>query len=97
MILEIQGGTTTGATPTMNIAEISRTFSSNSSCAWNVPTYDKNNLYLTSTEINGVSISYTARLELIQTNNSPTNIPSLNSITMVNNNTAGISTTNYSY
>jgi hypothetical protein len=95
-IIEVQGGSTDGSTPTLNIVSISRTTTANS-YFWNTPTFDKNSVYLGSESLAGVSAHYSIRVELIQTNNSASHQPTMQSITMVNDNAGGTTTTTYNY
>jgi len=92
-IIEIQGGNANGAVPTNHIRFISR-MTTNSN--WRIPETDNNNLYLTSISISNKTF-YTIRVELIQTNISPSNIPALQNISMIDNNVGSIISTVYHY
>jgi acetyltransferase-like isoleucine patch superfamily enzyme len=95
-ILEVQGGNTAGTTPAFSIISISRNTTANS-YYWSNPTFDTNSVYLGSESFAGVAGYYTIRVELIQTNGNSVNQPTLQSITMTNNNSGGVVTTTYNY
>jgi hypothetical protein len=96
-IFEVQGGNVAGTTPANNISEISRISTISGYYTWNAPTYTTTNIVLTSTAATGVVFNYIIRVELIQTNVTAANVPTLNSITMINNNSGGTTVTNFSY
>uniref|UniRef100_A0A6C0I3N5 Peptidase S74 domain-containing protein n=1 Tax=viral metagenome TaxID=1070528 RepID=A0A6C0I3N5_9ZZZZ len=93
-IMELQGGTTDNSLPTLNIFPISRTSTANS-YYWNNPAFGKNTVVFGSESLSGISATYTIRVELIQTNSNSN--PSLQTISMVNDNVGGTITTTYNY
>jgi hypothetical protein len=95
-IVEVQGGNTAGTAPGFSIISISRNTTANS-YYWSNPTFDTNSVYLGSESFAGVFGYYTIRVELIQTNGNPANQPTLQTITMADNNSGGVVTTTYNY
>ena len=97
VIFDVQGGNAAGTTPTNNIAEITRVSTINGFYRWLAPTYTATTVVLGTTANTGVVANYSVRVELIQTNAVAANVPTLNSITMVNDNLGGTVVTNFAY
>jgi len=97
VIFDVQGGNAAGSAPSNNIAEITRVSTINGYYQWLAPTYTTTTVVLGTTANTGVVANYSVRVELIQTNAVLANVPTLNSITMVNNNSGGTVVTSYSY
>ena len=97
IIFDVQGGNIAGAAPANNIAEISRISTINGFYQWLQPTYTTTAVVLGTTANTGVVANYSVRVELIQTNAVAANVPTLNSITMVNNNAGGTVVTSFAY
>jgi hypothetical protein len=98
-ILEVQGGNTLGQTPINNISFLSTTSNTVSSTGytWNTPTASTNTVDLTSSNMSGNTITYSIRAELVQTNITTSNVPTITSISMTNTNEGDTITTSYSY
>jgi len=97
VIFDVQGGNAAGTTPSNNIAEITRVSTINGYYQWLQPTYTTTTVVLGTTANTGVVANYSVRVELIQTNAVAANLPTLNSITMVNNNSGGTVVTSFAY
>jgi predicted acyltransferase (DUF342 family) len=98
-ILEVQGGNTLGQTPINNISFLSMTSNTVSSTGytWNTPTVTTNTIDLTSSNMSGNAITYSIRAELVQTNVTSSNVPTITGITMTNTNDGDTITTSYNY
>jgi len=92
-VIEVQGGHRTGGSPG-TILVVSR-ITAGSSFSWNYPTVDANTVNLTTSAMLSNAAYYSIRVELIQGNT--TNPPTLNSVTMVNDNLGGTAVTNFGY
>jgi predicted acyltransferase (DUF342 family) len=97
VVFDVQGGNAAGTTPSNNIAEITRVSTINGYYQWLQPTYTTTTVVLGTTANTGVVANYSVRVELIQTNAVLANVPTLNSITMVNNNAGGTVVTSFAY
>jgi len=97
VIFDVQGGNAAGTTPSNNIAEITRVSTINGYYQWLAPTYTTTTVVLGTSANTGVVANYSVRVELIQTNVVSANVPTLNSITMVNNNSGGTVVTSFAY